>query len=86
MINEPIHLAPIPKRSCPSDRADANSLIARFGDNADHEAGDRAQRSTVIDSDRTRGHWTGSGARLPFRGKLLETGTKNSMACEPRYS
>jgi len=28
----------------------------------------------------------GSGAKLPFRGKLLQTGIEKSMACEPRFS
>jgi hypothetical protein len=39
-------------------QADASALIARFGDNAYYEARDRAQRCTVIDGDRSRGHWT----------------------------
>jgi hypothetical protein len=38
-------------------QVDANALIARFGDNAYFEARDRAQRSSVIDSDRPRWHW-----------------------------
>jgi hypothetical protein len=63
-------LAPIPERSCPSVQADASSLIARFGDNADYEAGDRAQRSTVIDSDRPRGHWTRVKIEIAKRRRL----------------
>ena len=39
-------------------QADADSLIARFGDGDYFEARDRAQRSTVIDSDGPHGHWT----------------------------
>jgi hypothetical protein len=39
-------------------QADASTLIARFGDGAYFEARDRAQRSSVIDGDRPRGHWT----------------------------
>ncbi len=39
-------------------QADASTLIARFGASAYFEARDRAQRSSVIDGDRPRGHWT----------------------------
>jgi hypothetical protein len=71
-------------------QAGAISLIARFGDNAYYEARDRVQRSTVIDTDRPRGHWTRvkieiakrqwieigrSGAdQTANRGKLLSCG------------
>jgi hypothetical protein len=39
-------------------QADADSLIAGFGDAAFNVARERAQRSAMIDGDRPRGHWT----------------------------
>jgi hypothetical protein len=39
-------------------QADASALIAGLGDGAYFEARDRVQRSTVIDGDKPRGHWT----------------------------
>ncbi len=39
-------------------QADASTLIGRIGDSAYVEARDRAQRSSIIDGDRPRGHWT----------------------------
>jgi hypothetical protein len=38
--------------------ADADSLIARFGDQAYFEARYRAQRSAAIEGNRPKGHWT----------------------------
>jgi hypothetical protein len=39
-------------------QADADALIAGFGDAAFNVARERAQRSAMIDGDRPRGHWT----------------------------